>query len=192
MNRKSEFLLGDRMCMRLIKIKDASDILHCLNTASEVPSNLNFFSGGIPTLAKEVGWIRSTIRRMRDEEELVFSIFSRDRKQFIGTVGLLEIDWQNKNARVGITILNEEFRGHGYAHEILDLTHGYGFEILGLNKIFMSFYFENMKMHRIADRLGYRKAGVLKEEYFLKGKWLDFVRYELTAKEYQKRIQGAQ
>lgn len=177
--------------MRPIIIKDASDILSCLNAASIIPSNLNFFSEGIPTLAKEVAWIRSILRRMKNKEEFVFSVFNCDCKQFIGTVGLHEIDWQNKNARVGIMIANEEFRGHGFAQEILVTLQNWAFDALKLNKVFMNFRADNEKMHRIAEELGYREVGTLRQEYFWKGRFLDFVRFESILEDYQKRTQSA-
>ncbi|MEK7567027.1 MAG: GNAT family protein, partial [Patescibacteria group bacterium] len=165
---------------RQIKTEDARAIVVCLNTSSEVPSNLEFFSKRIPTLNEEKAWIRSTLKRMKAGQEIVFAVETSDEKNFIGTAGLHEIDWKNKNARIGITIFNEKFHGQGYAREIISLLQEQAFNWLCLKKVFMNFRPNNEKMRRIAAVLGYREVGILKSEYFWRGEWLDLVRHELV------------
>lgn len=170
--------------IRPIEIKDASEIIKCLSIASSIPANLVFFANGVPTLKQEVDWIRATLKRMKSDAELVFAVTSCDDEHCIGTVGLHEIDWKNRNARIGIMIFNEIYRGHGLAEEIISCIHQWIFQNLVWNKVYMNFRTDNKKMRHIAKKLKYRRVGVLKQEYYWRGKWVDFIRYELTSERY--------
>ena len=89
-------------------------------------------------------------------------------------------------------VMNKNFASNGYAQEILETLHAWAFDLFKFKKLFMNFRVDNSKMRHIAEKLGYHEVGILEQEYFWKGQFLDFVRFELTAQDYQKRIQGAQ
>src|SRR5437870_1566082 len=72
--------------------------------------NFYFFAGKTekPTLEKQREYIRNCIS---NNEERLFVIHHKGR--LIGTCGLHNIDWNCKNARVGVMLFSKEFRGQG-------------------------------------------------------------------------------
>jgi RimJ/RimL family protein N-acetyltransferase len=181
---KTAILYGDGVRLRPIEEKDAVILAEFAKNPAMAP-NLAFFSQRPPTVEEEIQWIR-TMRKSMEENgpDWVFAIECLPDHAFIGTVGLHKIDRKNHNARIGILIANKDFRGQGYAGKILTLLYDYAFGVLGLRKVYMSFRVDNEKQMHLAEKLGYRKVGILKDEYFWKGQYLDFVRYELLAKDW--------
>lgn len=181
---KTVALYGSGVRLRPIEEKDAAVLVKLAEDPDMAP-NLTFFADQSPTLEKELSWIR-TMRKSMEENgpDWVFAVETTAERTFIGTVGLHEIDRKNHNARVGILIANKDFRGHGYAEIILTILYDYAFGVLGLRKVYMSFRVDNEKQIHLAQKLGYRKVGILEEEYFWRGQYLDFVRYELLASDW--------
>ncbi|QQG46342.1 MAG: GNAT family N-acetyltransferase [Candidatus Niyogibacteria bacterium] len=175
----AKFLPGKRIRLRQIQIKDALPIITLLGDNPGIASNLVFFSDGAPSLEREAAWIEAVTKR--PYREFVFVAETLEKDVLIGTVGIHDIDDINRNARVGIMIINKDFTGKGYAQEMLEILHKWVFEYLKLNKVYMNFRVDNARMRHVTEKFGYCEVGVLKNEYFWKGQWLDFVRYELTA-----------
>lgn len=173
--------------MRPIEERDAKRLTEFAQNPDMAP-NLSFFSGTPPTMEQELAWIRKMRKSMEEEgPDFVFTVETADGENLIGTVGLHEIDYKNHNARIGMLIANKDFRGMGHAAEILAVLYDYAFGVLGFRKVYMTFRVDNEKQRHLAKKLGYREVGVLKEEYFWRGQYLDFVRYELLARDWLAR-----
>lgn len=59
----------------------------------------------------------------------------------------------------------------GYAKEACELLFYYGFNQLGLNKIWTEIYEFDIKKKKLYDELGFNVDGILRENYFYDGKW---------------------
>ena len=180
-----------RIKLRPIKEEDAFEIARLHNSNPDLASNLSFFSNGLVSIAEEINWIKATRERMAKKQEFVFVAETIKEGAIVGTTGIHEADICAKSAREGIMVINKNFAGNGYAQEILETLHAWAFDLLKFEKLFMNFRVDNSKMRHIAGKLGYKEAGVLKDAYLLKGGWLDFVRFELTSEDYQKRSKNA-
>lgn len=93
----------------------------------------------------------------------------------IGTMGLFNINWIDRNAVTGTTIGEVKHRGKGYATDAKMTLLQYAFETLGLHKIISLAFASNEKSIEYSKRCGYVVEAVLKEEIFYQGKWEDKV-----------------
>jgi ribosomal-protein-alanine N-acetyltransferase len=72
-----------------------------------------------------------------------------------------EIGWGVSSSRTG----------QGLATEIGRAMLGYGFDILGLHRVFAQCRVENLASRRIMAKLGMREEGVLRKNVLARGEW---------------------
>jgi RimJ/RimL family protein N-acetyltransferase len=76
----------------------------------------------------------------------------------IGAVGL-ELDRGNDRAELGYWI-GKPYWNKGYGTEAAREVVRYGFEVLGLNRIFAGYFARNPASGRIQEKIGFRHEGV--------------------------------
>ncbi len=102
----------------------------------------------------------------------------------IGVVGLLSIDRKNGKAEHYITIGEAAYRGRGISRDASRLVIEYGFEELGLNRIY--FYTEtgNAVVHHVYESLGFQREGCLRGDLFSNGQYIDRYVYGLMREDW--------
>jgi RimJ/RimL family protein N-acetyltransferase len=83
---------------------------------------------------------------------------------------------------------HREAQGRGIGQEALRLLMAYGFERLGLHKLWLVHYADNARMRHIAGKLGFREEGRLRDEYFHAGGWHDMVRHAILRHEWTPTV----
>lgn len=96
-------------------------------------------------------------------------------REAVGVVGLCHWDPRDQTAEVSFYVGNEQARGKGYAHRALTLLHDYGFEELGLARIWAEVYAFNEPSIRILERLGYQREGLLRQHVWRGGRRVDSI-----------------
>ncbi len=127
------------------------------------------------SLSAEKDWIASISKQNRFPESIVVVIEVRGDNVPIGTMGLHNINWIDRNATTGSMIGNLAYHGKGYATDAKMHFLKYAFETLGMHKINSRAYTENLASIRYSERCGYVQEAVLKDEIFREGKWGDLV-----------------
>ncbi len=90
--------------------------------------------------------------------------------QLIGTISLLNIDNHNKRAEVGRVLLGEnEFKGKGFAKNMMKELHNYAFNELGLEKLYLEVFEDNLPACGLYKSCGYEQEGLLKKHIFKDG-----------------------
>ncbi|MHA1318294.1 MAG: GNAT family N-acetyltransferase [Promethearchaeota archaeon] len=116
-------------------------------------------------------------RRIRDKAN--FMIYHKQEKRPIGVVGLDEINWVSRNANLFALIGEPEHWGKGIAVEACALVIKYGFTELNLHKIDAGIFSPNQRSLRAAEKLGFEKEAIIKEEIYIDGKYHDNHRFSL-------------
>jgi len=161
--------------MRPLKLGDIGNIMTWVNDP-EVVKNLQHFNKKF-TRKDEVGYIEKILASKND---FVFSFFNEE-GEYIGQGGIHQIAWDNKLGRLSLIIKREHWN-KGYAKEILPSLVDYAFKNLGLHKIWLMHWKENKKADHLYKKLGFKKEGVLKDEYFWQGKYHDMIRMAIISK----------
>lgn len=115
---------------------------------------------------------------------VVFSIFHKRDRKIIGDIGLNRINWLNRNANIFAKIGEKEYWGKGIAGEASELIIEYGFNELNLHKIYSGVFTPNTRSLRAAEKLGFKKEGILIEEIYVDGKYEDLHRFGLLKKDW--------
>jgi ribosomal-protein-serine acetyltransferase len=103
-----------------------------------------------------------------------------------GRVGIYHINQQNKTGAIGYWI-GASFSGKGITTKACHTLIDYGFTKLHLNRIELKCGIDNKKSQAIAERLGFKKEGVLRQAESLYGNFIDLYLYSMLKAEWLKQ-----
>lgn len=95
----------------------------------------------------------------------------------VGTIGLLSIDRENGKAEYYIAMGETVYKGRGIAKKASKLILKYGFEVLGLNRIYLYTEVENIAAQKLFEKVGFEKEGTLRQDIFSRGQFKDRFAY---------------
>ena len=104
----------------------------------------------------------------------------------VGTIGLLEIDRKNSKAEYYIAMGETEYKGKGVAKEASRLILSYGFEELGLNRIYLFTEVENVAAQKLFERVGFAREGVIRQDIVSHGKYVDRIAYGFLREDWSR------
>ncbi len=137
-----------------------------------------------------------------DKHAFVARCRARDRERQMGT-GFSFGVWHKRNLCGEVNISNvlrgafnsasigywtdRQVAGQGFAGEAVLAALGYGFDVVGLERIQISIIPRNTASRRVAEKLGLRTEGVSLEYLQIAGCREDHIHYAITAQEWQQR-----
>ena len=154
--------------LKPLELKDVDNIMTWVNDL-EVTKNLQHFNKNF-TKKDEVAYVKKLLTSKND---FVFSVF--DGSNYVGQCGIHQIAWENKLGRLSL-IIKQEFWNKGYAQKVLPMLINQAFKKLGLHKVSLIHWKENKKADHLYKKIGFKKEGLLKDEYFWQGRYHDMVR----------------
>ncbi len=107
---------------------------------------------------------------------VVFAVRELATGEYLGNVWLHGIHWVNRNAELRILLGAPEARGKGHGTAACRLLLRFAFEKLGLHKVFLYVSSRNPRAQRAFEKAGFHPEGVLKDEFFLDGRFVDVTR----------------
>ena len=178
----------DRMLIgKNIKLREVrGDDLELIRRWRNDPQYYEFFYELVPITEKEEErWFE---RIINDPSEILFAISLNDQSErCIGTVGFQHWDKRNRNAEWGRLLIGDKEnapKGAGKEVELLILE--YGFEHLGLNKLYCTVFSDNEKVIGLHTSFGFVQEGCLKQHIFKWGRFVDVVLLAMYASYYFK------
>ena len=119
--------------------------------------------------------------RAADGEVFEWHLFAGD--ALCGAVRLNDVDRDDCKATIGY-FLGSQFAGKGIVTAALKAVLAWCFGQLGLNRIALHCASANLRSMRVADRLGFVREGLLRQNEFLNGEFVDQYVYGLLAAEF--------
>ncbi len=121
-----------------------------------------------------------------DPQEWVrFAVCLRENDEFIGSMGLDDLEYVDRNAETESEIHRQEYRGNGYGSEAKHLLLEYAFEHLKLHSLQSYVIFPNTRSAAALRKQGYRDAGRLNWDYAIKGGFGSLLAFDLLAAEWR-------
>ena len=177
-----EILSTKRLVLRQFCPADASRI-HELVNDKQLAYNTHHIPYPYPEGAAEE-WLAEHAELVRCGQAVVFAVCQRDTQastdcdksfELIGTIGLA-ISSFNHQAEIGYWI-GREYWGQGFCTEAVIAVIDYGFETLGLHRIFAQHITRNRGSARVLEKVGFSKEGVLRQHARKWGVFEDIVCY---------------
>lgn len=179
-DKDSVFIIGKSVVLRIAKPEDAKMILENMDT--KTVKKFSFFTK-FPTLEEEKEFLAAMYESNSD---LLFVIETKQ-GQFVGTIGLHEVEYGNETARIGIILFNPKTHGQGFAGQAIRLLLSYAFNELGLHKVYLNVFEANEKSRNIYRHIGFKEEGVLRAEYKLRGEYINLVRMAVLKEEWKMK-----
>lgn len=100
----------------------------------------------------------------------------------VGVVDLVNVDRQFGNAEVGYFFAPESW-GNGYATAAVERVVDYAFDELRLHRVYARVFAFNEGSARVLETVGFEREGVLREDAYMHGEYVDTLRYGLLESE---------
>ncbi len=156
-------LVGKHAVLRKVLIADAEDIYKWRTGSGGVflrqPDNYS--------IKMQEDWIRN-----RTENEINYIITDMVTHEKVGTIGIYEVNKNDKVANIGRLIIKDEYltKSHPYGLESLLLTYDYLFNAMHFRKMTGDILATNKAMYKLQLFLGMKQEGYLEKHVIINGK----------------------
>jgi RimJ/RimL family protein N-acetyltransferase len=162
-----------RLFLRPIAVSDATDLFEARGDA-EV---MRYWDWPAQRSAEEVRAIfEQHIPELADRTTMWWVASLSADGPAIGECDLSEIDLHHGRAELGF-LFARQYWGKGYAHEAMERLIDYGFNDLGLTRLWARFHEGNAASKRLLEKLGFTYEGTLKQHILRDGARRDCLIY---------------
>lgn len=172
-------LRGASISLEPLKFDDLETFRHWF---ADLEVTRNLLMRFVPSRDMEEKWYQNAAT---DVSTVQWSIAADG--ETIGNTGIQGIDWISRRGVTGTVIGDRSRWGHGYGTEAVRLRTAYAFEELGLESLESISVAENVSMHRVLAKSGYRKIGQRRHYLYKRGAWHDAYLFEVLREEWQAR-----
>lgn len=131
-----------------------------------------------------VAFIRDSVQAWKENRAWDYSIrFREEPARHIGNISMWTVSKTGKIAEIGYWIRSDE-TSRGACTEAAGAVLGEAFGRLGFHKVVMRIAIGNDASHRVAEKLGFTREGVLREELLIRGNWVDHAQWSMLDREF--------
>lgn len=121
---------------------------------------------------------------LKDPSVRMFSIVELENGRLLGACGLCYINWVDRNADLSIYIgADHVYIDEKYAPDAARALLRYGFEELGLHRVWTEIYSIDERKKKLLADLGFTQDGRHRETHWTQGAWVDSLFYGLLETE---------
>jgi ribosomal-protein-alanine N-acetyltransferase len=172
-----------RLILRRITINDAQDIFEYASDKEIDKYVLWDYHKSIDDTNK---YIEDVLKKYSDNLPSGWGIVHKQKNKLIGTCGYLIINENHKFAEIGY-VLSRKYWNKGVVTEAVEEVIRHSFEILNMNRIQICSAVNNIASSRVAEKVGMKFEGILRERFIMKGRYVDVKIYSLLKKEWMNK-----
>jgi RimJ/RimL family protein N-acetyltransferase len=180
-------LLTTRLLLRELAEEDAADA----NAYESDPEVVLYEQHDLRSMEESRAYIERVLAESRESPRRVYdlAVVRRDDARMIGRCGLKVTNPDQREAALWYILRRDEWR-RGYATEAARAVLGFGFDELGLHRIFVDVDPRNVASIRVAEKLGMRREAHFVENLLVKGEWTDSIILALLDREHTSQEAG--
>lgn len=173
-------LKGEKIYLKLIEKEGLNKRVEWIND-SEIQKTLNY---DYPTsIARTEMWFSKTIGNLTRRD---FEIYTTKDNNYIGFCGLIDIKFPVMKAEFYAVIGDKSYWSGGFGTEVYKILVDYGFKELGLNKIYGYQLVHNNAAHRVVEKLGWKRDGLLRQDLYSHGQIVDRYAVSILRSDWEK------
>ncbi|ERI94324.1 acetyltransferase, GNAT family [Clostridiales bacterium oral taxon 876 str. F0540] len=176
-------IIGEKVILREFQERDLERMHQWVNN-EEITKNLSFAI--FPrTLNDSMSYLKKQLdRESNSYVNFVISEKNDPEHKYIGSIGLKDIDYIHRKGELNIALGYIENMSKGYGTDAVKLILEYGFNRLGLNKIYLRFIKFNEGARKAYEKAGLKYICEFKEDIYYKGNYYSQVYMEVLRTEY--------
>lgn len=179
-------MLGDTVSLQELHVDDASKIAEWLH---DLEVTLPLGDEAYRVVTAET--IRDDIEKAPERSGYrAFAIVQNENYCRIGRCVLVDIDYINRNAKIGIFIGDKQHWNRGYGREALRLALDYAFNLLNLNSVMLGVLAFNVRAIRCYKQVGFKEIGRVRERRIIGEERYDVIWMDILAKEFRQNYQS--
>jgi len=137
------------------------------------------------TSSDTTAFLRESMLAWKEERAWDYSVRSKeDARSHIGNISLWTVSKLGKIAEIGYWVRSGE-TNRGVCTEAVGLLLEEAFNSLGYHKVVLRIAVGNDASDRVAEKLGFTREGILREELLIRGNWVDHTLWSLLDREYR-------
>jgi RimJ/RimL family protein N-acetyltransferase len=171
----------ERLVLRPLQLEDAPEMQRLAGDREIASTTLTIPHPYEDGMAE--AWIRSTWEQHQKGEAIALAIVERQQQAFLGIIGL-HLRPEHERAEMGYWI-GQPYWGRGYVTEAARRMLRYGFEELGLNRIYASHFGHNPASGRVMQKIGMRYEGLSRQHVKKWGEFVDLETYAILRSDYE-------
>ena len=130
------------------------------------------------------GWISTHKEHLEQDKIVTYAVVIKETQELIGAISLI-LNLNHKKAEIGYWF-GVPYWNNGYCTEATTEIIKYGFEQLGLNKIYACAVAENTGSWRVMEKAGMDYEGLRRQEVLKWGEFKDLKYYYILREDYYK------
>jgi len=175
---------GDLTCIRAVEPSDIDEVLKYWN-------DLNFRRNLGPPIPWSRNYLETWLEKRVDadpwrDKMLELAITDKKSGEFLGFVHLEDIKRPHNRAEFGISIQDPDKQSKGYGTDATLVMLWVGFNILGLNSIYLDTMDDNERAIRTYEKVGFKRVGILRETEFIDGAFKGLLVMDILRDEFEK------
>ena len=165
--------MSSAVYIRPIDIPDALTVMYWENNPANWDASDNKSEYALYDIVRLIEELRD-VRRAKQARWIICATVD---DVLIGTVDLFEIDFEKKEASVGVLVAEPTDRMKGIASQALSLVEQEALK-LGLNRITCIIHPHNQGSIRLFEKQGFGKIGITDDKFLNEGVYLEALIYE--------------
>ncbi|OLS14352.1 MAG: GCN5-like N-acetyltransferase [Promethearchaeota archaeon CR_4] len=178
---KGSPFIGEKVRLRPFETTDLDAIMQWWNTYE----TRRFLKSFIPhSRGQEEDWLKNAEEEAKKQISFEFAIVEKDTGKLLGGAGLMNINWINRKAMLGIGLHNPANHERGFGTDTMRCLLKFAFQILNLHSVSLSVYEYNPRAIHVYQKVGFKEVGHLREAQFFEGKYYDEILMDCLAHEF--------
>ena len=161
-------LMGEKVYLKKIERDDLNKRVLWINDP-DIQATLNYTNWPV-SLEQTHKWFERVASDMNRRD---FSVYTVDNQAYIGSGGFIKIQYPEMKAEMYVMIGEKRYWGGGIGTDAYRVLVNYGFGELGLKRIYGYQLVDAHGAHKIVDKLGWQREGLLRKDLFSHGHFKD-------------------
>lgn len=175
--------INHQLELRILEERHAEDLFNLVDTNRSHLREWLMWADDNRSVNDVRAFIRDGLRQFADNNGFQAGIWYSG--EIAGCIGFHSVNWSDRNTEIGYW-LAKDYTGKGMMTDACRAMVRYAFDIYHVRRVVIRCAAGNLKSRAIPERLGFQIDGVMRQEIFLHGEYVDHVVYSMLSAEWWK------
>lgn len=176
----------ERFVLRPFRRRDIDSLFRAVTSSKPELAEFLPWAATPYTRARAASFVKESVQSWREARAYDLAVRRPQAPgRHVGNVSIWHLSRPSRSGEIGYWIRTDE-TGQGIATEVARTALRIGFQELGMHKVVLRIALGNLPSERVADKLGFVREGVLREEIKVGDRWLDHSVWGLLEHEFRR------